>query len=129
MASKYTVFNYAPEIYERDKWLVNSIHSRVPYLGKGRPDDVFELAKILKEYGYKGLRVASNQSSNAFMPLDQLANIHPGRILSVAKDMYLQANKRMSTLGNPLSNSKSPFYKKTPSLEKRIEGDGQTLLF
>jgi len=129
MGSKYTIFNYAPEIYERDKWLVDSVHSRVPYLGKGRPDDVYELAKILKEYGYKGLRVASNQSSNAFMPLDQLANIHPGRILSVVKDMYLQANKRISTLGNPLVNLKSPFYKKIHSLEQRIEGDGQTRLF
>ena len=129
MVSKYTVFNYAPEIYDKDKWLIDSIHSRVPYLGKGRPDDVYELAKILKEYGYRGLRVASNQSSNAFMPLDQLANIHPGRILSVAKDMYLQANKRISTLGNPSINQKSPFCKKIPSLEEKIEGDGQLSLF
>lgn len=129
MGKKYTRFNYAPEMYDKDKQLVDSIHSRVPYLGKGRPDDVYELAKILKEYGYKGLRVASNKSSNAFMSLDQLANIHPGRILSVVKDMYLQANKRMSTLGNPLVNPKSPFYKKSPSLEQRIEDDGQTLLF
>lgn len=129
MASKYTLLNYNPEMYEKDKWLVGSIHSRVPYLGRGRPEDAFELAKIFKDYGYKGLRVASNKAENAFVSLDRLVNLNPGRILRVAQDMYVQANKRMSAFGNPLKNPKSPFYKKGPSLEQRTEEDGQGILF
>jgi len=129
MGNKYSAFNYAPEMYDKDKWLVESLHSKVPYLGKSRIQDVYELAKILKEYGYKGLRVASNQSSNSFMPLDKLANINPERIIRVAQDMYFQANKRMNIIGNPLRNPKSPFYKKIPSLEEKVEANGQMCLF
>jgi hypothetical protein len=108
---------------------VDDINSRVPYFGKGRVEDAPEVAKIFKEYGYKGLRVAANKSSNAFMPLDQLVNIHPTRIITVAKDMYFQANKRMSIFGNPLENPESPFYKKKSPLEGKVEGDGQINLF
>lgn len=129
MVSKYTIFSYSPEMYEKDKKLVDSINSRVPYFGKGRKEDAPEVAKIFKEYGYKGLRVAANKSSNAFMPLDQLVNIHPTRIITVAKDMYFQANKRMSIFGNPLENPESPFYKKKSPLEGKVEGDGQINLF
>jgi hypothetical protein len=126
---KYTIFNYAPEMYEKDKKLVDDINSKVPYFGKCRVEDAPEVAKIFKEYGYKGLRVASNQSSNAFMPLDQLVNLHPSRIITVARDMYFQANKRIGKFGNPLENPGSPFYKKKSLLEDKIEGDGQITLF
>ena len=129
MVNKYTVFNYAPETYEKDKYLVDAIHRRVPYLSRGRPQDALELAKILKEYGYKGLRVASNDSPNAFVSLDKLVSINPWRIIRVANDMYVQANKRMSSFGDPSKNPKSPFYKKGPDLEGRIEDDGQGRLF
>ncbi len=129
MANKYTVFNYAPEMYDKDKKLVGSIHARVPSFGKGSPDNAQELAKILKEYGYKGLRVASNKSSNAFVSLDKLISINPWRIVRVANDMYVQANKRISYFGDPSKNPESPFYKKGPDLEGRIEDDGQMLLF
>lgn len=129
MVNKYTVFNYAPEMYDKDKKLVDSIHFRVPYLGRGRSDDAYELAKILKEYGYKGLRIASDKEEISFMSLDKLLNVNPGRILRVAQDMYVQANKRMSSFGNPINNPKSPFYKKRLSLDQRIEDDGQGCLF
>jgi len=129
MASKYTLLNYAPEMFDKDKKLVDSIHLKVPYLGRGRPEDAFELAKIFRDYGYKGLRVASNQSSNAFVSLDKLVNINPGRIIRVAQDMYVQANRRISAFGDPSKNPKSPFYKKGPSLDQRMEDDGQFLLF
>ncbi len=133
MVSKYTVFNYAPEIYEKDKSLVDSINNRVPYFGRGRPEDVPELARILKEYGYNGLRVASDKVKymgySPFMSLDRLVEVHPWRIVRVVNDMYFQANKRLHSFGNPIKNPQSPFYKKAPDLEKRIEDDGQMLLF
>lgn len=130
MVSKYTVFNYTPEMYEKDKEFVDSIHLKVPYLGRNRPQDAFELAKILRScWGYKGLRVGPDNSLGAFVPLDRLININPWRIVRVSNDMYVQSNKRLHKFGDPLKNPESPFYKKSPDLEGRIEEDGQMLLF
>ena len=129
MGNKYTSFNYTPQMYDKDKSLVDAVHSRVPYLGRGRTQDAFELAKIFKEYGYKGLRVASNESPNAFVSLDRLSSINPERIIRVAQEMYVQANKRMSSFGNPLKNPKSPFCRKIQTLEGKIEEDGQICIF
>jgi hypothetical protein len=129
MASKYTLQKYDKEMYEKDKKLVDAVNSKVPYLGRRRLEDATEIAKILKDYGYNGLRVASNQSSNAFMSLDKLANINPGRIVAVAQNMYFEASKRINMFGNPSKNPQSPFYDKKSSLEGKFEDDGQGLLF
>lgn len=130
MVNKYTAFNYTPEMYEKDKEFVDSINFKVPYLARGRPEDAPELAKILKNcWGYKGLRVGPGKTPDAFVSLDKLINFHPWMIVRVSNDMYNQSNKRLQELGNPLKNPESPFYKKSPDLEGRIEEDGQMLLF
>jgi len=133
MVHKYTIFNYSPEMYEKDKTLMDKVHSRAPYLGR-KHNDTLELAKILKEYGYKGLRVISNQEAynknqSPYMSLDRLVKIHPERIVAVMQSMYFDASKRTAVFGNPLDNPKSPFYVKSTYLHENVEGDGQIRLF
>ena len=119
---KYTQENYSLQKYMQDKKLVDNIHLRIPCFGQARIEDVPELVKILKEYGYSGLRVNSNGEENAIVPFSKLIYRDPKRILETSKTTYSVAVKRIKKFGDP-----SKRIKKT--VESKVEGAEQLSLF